>query len=162
MTPGLCNLLITVRANHHSPLQKNPVVKRMGMYQHVPDSNDLRRHPRVRSLNIVYYALFDADGKKTGRGKGRILNLSKKGALLETQVPLEGSFIVLLAAGPGGGTVDGGTVKVKGRIANTRKSGPHGIYHSGIEFIGSQAEQVNAIVALVKAYNNQRHKEPKN
>lgn len=157
MTPGLCNLLITVRANYHSPLQKNPVVKRMGMYQHVPDSDDLRRHPRVRSLNIVYYALFDANGKKTGLGKGRILNLSKKGALLETQVPLEGSFIVLLAAGP-----DGGTVKVKGRIANTRKSGPHGIYHAGIEFIGSQAEQVNAIVALVKAYNNQRHKEPKN
>lgn len=126
------------------------------MYQHVPDSNDLRQHPRISSLNIVYYALFDANGKKTGRGKGRILNLSKKGALLETKVPLAGSFIALLAGGH-----DGGTVKVKGRIANTRKAIPHDIYHAGIEFIGSQAEQVNAIVALVKAYNNQRHKEPK-
>jgi c-di-GMP-binding flagellar brake protein YcgR len=113
-----------------------------------------RRHSRVNTSNMVEYALFNGQRKKIDQGIGRTLNLSQSGALLETERPLEGSYILLMTL-----DLEGKKVQVKGRVANTRQSEKPGYYLTGVEFIGSKDEQINAIVAFVKAYNRRKHAE---
>jgi|SRR6056297_2583360 len=111
-----------------------------------------RKHSRINTSNIVEYALFNEQRKKIDQGIGRTLNLSQSGALLETEKPLEGSFILLMTL-----DLEGKKVQVKGRVVNPRKSDKPGYYLTGVEFTGSKDEQINAIVAFVKAYHRRKH-----
>ena len=111
-----------------------------------------RRHPRIPTENLVGYVLFDDNRKKIDHGKGRTINLSQSGALLETTKPLQGSFILLITI-----DLDGTKVKVKGRVVSSRKADLPDCYYIGIEFIGPRNEQHEAIVAFVKAYQRRKH-----
>jgi len=120
----------------------------MGMEQMTNKLEEKRRHPRINISNVVSYNLFDENKKRIGSGKGRIQNLSQNGALLETSKPLSGSFIVLASI-----NLNGNIIKVKGNIANTRKTDREGQYMAGIEFIGPKDEQRNAVIAFIKIHN---------
>lgn len=122
------------------------------MQQFTLTRSEKRRFPRIATSAVVDYALFDAHRKKIDRGKGRALNLSQKGALLETQNQLHGEFIILLAH-----DLEGEKIMVKGQVANTRRSDITGLYLTGVEFIGSHDAQRKAVVALVKVYNHQKY-----
>lgn len=111
-----------------------------------------RRHPRISTLNEVDYILLDEKREKADEGKGRAINLSQSGALLETQKPLNGRFIILITM-----DLDGNRVQVKGRVANTRQSDKPGYYLTGIRFTGSKKEHINAIIAFVKTYNRRKY-----
>ena len=117
----------------------------MGKEQKCFDSTEKSKHSRINTSNIVEYALFDEKRKKIDQGKGRTVNLSQSGALLETKKPLEGSFILLMTL-----DLEGKKVQVKGRVANTRKSDRPGFFLTGVEGIGSKDEEINAIVALLR------------
>ncbi|MFP4194898.1 MAG: PilZ domain-containing protein [Desulfosalsimonas sp.] len=112
-----------------------------------------RRHPRISTLNDVDYILLDEKREKADEGRGRAVNLSQSGTLLETQKPLNGRFIILMTM-----DLDGNRVQVKGKVANTRQSDNPGLYLTGIRFTGSKKEHVNAIIAFVKTYNHRKHK----
>ena len=120
----------------------------MGMEKMANKLEDKRRHPRINISNVVSYNLFDENKKKIDSGKGRIRNLSQNGALMETSKPLSGSFIVLASI-----NLNGNIIKVKGSIANTRKTDREGQYMAGIEFIGPKDEQRNAVIAFIKIHN---------
>lgn len=111
-----------------------------------------RKHPRIDTENEVDYILLDKNRERVGYGKARTLNLSQSGVLLETDNPLEGSFVILMTL-----DLDENQVQVKGRIANTRKSNKPGCYLTGIRFTGSKKEHINAIVTFVKNYHHRRH-----
>lgn len=116
-----------------------------------------RRHARIATLNEVDYILLDEKREKAGEGRGRALNLSQSGTLLETQKPLNGRFIILMTM-----DLDGNQVQVKGKVANTRPSDKSGFYLTGIRFTGSKKEHVNAIIAFVKTYNRRKYEETTN
>lgn len=116
--------------------------------------NEKRKHPRIDASNEVEYILLDNNREKIGQGKGRTLNLSKKGALLETEKPLNGLFIILMSI-----DLDGNQVQVRGRLAHSRESEEPGRYLTGIKFTGSKNEHINAIVAFVKTYYRKKHSE---
>ena len=124
----------------------------MGTQQNQSEFIEKRRHPRIKTQNLIGYVLFDDNQHKIDKGKGRALNLSQSGALLETQKQLKGSFILLITI-----DLDGKKVQVKGRVANVRESDRKGFYLTGVEFIGSKDEQLNAIISFVKAYHRQKH-----
>ena len=124
----------------------------MSMAQSVIERNEKRRHSRITASAVVGYALFDEQRKKIDQGKGRTLNLSQKGTLLETQNPLHGDLVILLAL-----DLEGEKVMIKGRVANTRRSEMTGHYLTGVEFIGSHDAQRKAIVAMVRVYNHQKY-----
>lgn len=124
----------------------------MSTFQTPPCYTEKRRHPRINTANLVGYILFDEHRQKIGRGKGRTLNLSQSGALLETQSPLQGAFVLLVTI-----DLDGKKIKVKGRVVNTRTAAQPNCYLTGIEFVGSRTEQLDAIVAFVKAYYRRKH-----
>lgn len=115
-------------------------------YAHEPAEK--RRRPRINTVNVVSYILFDENRKKMDHGKGRILELSQNGALLETNKPLHGSLVLLKALNQ-----DEEGIKIKARIANQRKSEIQGLHLTGMEFTGPEDEQRNAVVALVKIYH---------
>ena len=48
-----------------------------------------RKHPRIETINVVSYVLYDEKGTKIDMGKGRTANLSQSGVLLQTDKPLE-------------------------------------------------------------------------
>lgn len=120
----------------------------MGMEQIAKAFQEKRRQPRISISNIVSCILFDENKKRIGNEKGRILNLSQNGALLETSKPLSGSFVVLTSI-----NLNGRILKVKGSIANTRKSDKEGLYLTGIEYIGPKDEQRSAVIAFIKIHN---------
>ena len=123
----------------------------MASRQNTSDFNEKRKHARIDTSNVVNFFLFDANGKKIGHGKGRTLNLSQQGTLLETNKPLHGSFILLVTI-----DLEGKKIQVKGRVVNTRKSDKAGFFLTGVEFIGPKDEQLNAIIAFVKTYNHNK------
>jgi hypothetical protein len=117
------------------------------MNQRTNDFTEKRRYPRINTSNVINYILFDDNLEKIAQGKGRTLNLSQKGALLETNKPLLGSHAILIAL-----DLNDNEIEVKSRVVNTRESDKAGIYLSGVEFVGSVNEQLNAIKAFVKTY----------
>ena len=123
----------------------------MGDEQTAATVAERRKHPRVRTENEVSYILFDANEQILDQGKGKTLNLSQSGALLKTEKPLDGSFIVLITL-----NLEGKKIKVRGRVANTRQSERLRVFLTGIEFTGSEKEQKDAIVALVKLYHHRK------
>jgi len=109
--------------------------------------DEKRRAPRIKTFNVVGYALYDARGKRIGKGKGHTVNLSQTGTLLETEDKIRGSFIVLMTI-----DLEGKKVKVQGRVVRSEPVVTGGGFLTGIEFMGPREEQVQAIVAFVKAY----------
>lgn len=89
---------------------------------------------------------------KVDQGSGRTINLSQTGILLETRKILDGSYILLI-------TIDlaGKKVKAKGKVVTSRYNESTECYLTGIEFIGPKDEQLEAIVAFVKAYQRRKH-----
>lgn len=113
-----------------------------------------RKYPRIEAENDVSYVLFNADREIIDQGKGKTLDLSQSGTLLETEKPLNGSFVILITL-----DLEGKRVKVQGQVANTRESDKSGSYRAGIEFVGSRDEQIRAIIAFVKVYNRRKQRE---
>ncbi len=108
---------------------------------------DRRKHPRVKTNNLVSYFSFDETGKLISHGLGIALDISKGGILLETPYAIESGLILL-------GALDWAKnlIEVKGKIVYSEKKSPD-IYHSGIEFIGIDERMVEFIINLVKDYN---------
>jgi len=114
--------------------------------------NEQRRYPRIESQNSVGYVLYDEKKKKVEQGAGRTRNLSQTGVLLETGSVLKGSYIVLVTI-----NLDGKKVRVRGRVVTSRYIEASGSYLTGIEFIGPKDEQLEAVIAFVKAYQHRKH-----
>lgn len=128
-------------------------VHSMDSQQNAKTIEDRRKSPRIQTENDVGYILFDANREVTDQGRAKALDLSQNGILLETEKPLNGSCIMLITL-----DLNGKKVKVKGRVANTRKSDKPGCHLTGIEFKGSEEQQTKAIVAFVKVYHNSRQR----
>lgn len=122
--------------------------------QNSSDFNEKRKSARIDTSNEVEYILLNNSREKVEQGKGQTLNLSKSGALLETDRPLNGLFIILMTI-----DLEGNQVQVKGRIVHTRDSDTPGLYLTGIRFTGSKKEHINAIVAFVKTYYRRKYSE---
>jgi hypothetical protein len=111
-----------------------------------------RRHPRIATKNILLYSLYDSKKNKVGHGKGRTINISQSGTLIQTEKMLKGDFVVLMTL-----DLDGNKIKVNGEIITSRICETTGSYLTGIEFIGPKDQQIAAIVAFVKIYQRQKH-----
>jgi hypothetical protein len=119
-------------------------------------TKERRLYPRVDTLNMINFLLFDTKGKKIGHGKGKTINLSQSGALLLTKDKLEGAFIVLIAI-----DLDKKEIKVNGKIITSRVCKETDSYLTGIAFIGSKKDQLSAIVHFVKDFHRKKHNHTK-
>ena len=79
------------------------------------ESIDQRKHPRVKTNNLISYFSFDEAGKFISHGLGIALDISKGGILLKTRFSIESGLIVLA-------TLDweNNLVEVNGKLAVCR------------------------------------------
>jgi hypothetical protein len=115
------------------------------------DLKERRRHTRVDTVNLVHYELFDISGQKTGEGKGRTINLSQSGTMLETDRELVGPFVLLMTI-----DLNGAQIKLQGWVAHSSYNEASERFLTGIEFMDPEYRQQEAIAAFIK---NQEHRE---
>jgi hypothetical protein len=92
------------------------------------NTNENRKHPRVKTLNLSYVCL-DEDHQVVKQGMGRTLNVSESGILLETHFPIEAQQTIVLSIG-----LKDRLVEIKGRPVYIRSIGKN-VYEIGVEFI---------------------------
>ncbi len=116
-----------------------------------------RRNSRIPTTNIVEYTLYDEKKIKINHGKGRTINLSQTGTLLQTKHKITGAYIILMAI-----DLDSNKIKVNGKVVTSRFSSKTRTYLTGIEFVGPKDKQVKAIVAFVKIYQRKKYRAENN
>ncbi len=131
-------------------------IRNMSTDQKAFSFNEKRKHPRIETSNEINYILLDEGLEKLEQGKGRTRDLSQGGILLETQKPLKAPFIILITL-----NLEGSKVQVKGRITHTRESEKPGYYLTGIRFVGSREEHINAITTFIKNYFRKKYEAQK-
>ena len=114
-----------------------------------PQSIERRKHPRVKTSNLISYYSFDDSGKLISHGLGVTLDISKGGILLETPCFVEPGPIVLAAI-----DWEKNLVEVKGKLIYSVKESNE-MYRCGIEFVGINERVADFIVNLVKNHNYQ-------
>jgi hypothetical protein len=91
------------------------------------NSENKRKHERIRSLNLSYICL-DEEKNIVKQGMGRTLNLSESGLLLETHFPIESKHIVLMTI-----SLEEDLLDISGKPIHIRLN-EDGKYEIGIEF----------------------------
>ena len=116
-----------------------------------PQSIERRKHPRIKTSNLISYHSFDETGKLISHGLGVALDISKGGILLETPYFVESGPIVLAAI-----DWEKNFVEVKGKLIYSVKESAE-MYRCGIEFVGINERVAEFIVNLIKNHNYQGH-----
>lgn len=117
-----------------------------------PQSSERRKHPRIKTSNLISYYSFDESGKLISHGLGVALDISKGGILLETPCFVESGPIVLAAI-----DWEKNLVEVKGNLIYSVKKSNE-MYRCGIEFVGINERVKDFIVNVIKNHNYQGYK----
>lgn len=59
-------------------------------------NGERRRHSRKDALNLLDYTILGDNGEPVDRGIGRTINISEKGILFETHIPLQVDQVLLI------------------------------------------------------------------
>jgi c-di-GMP-binding flagellar brake protein YcgR len=109
-------------------------------------SAEQRRSPRVESPNLLTYVCIDKDDNMVGQGMGRTLNVSEGGILLETHIPIDPQYVVLLDI-----AMEDDLMQFKGKIAHMKKR-EDGKYESGVAFIELDEEKTQFLRQYVAIF----------
>jgi hypothetical protein len=116
-----------------------------------PEKDNRRKHPRIKTRNLISHLTFDENGKPISQGLSKAVDISKGGILLETPHPIESGLISLMAVG-----LDNKFIEIKGELVYSKKT-DSGMYHSGIKFVGPDDQVKKFVVGLIKEYNYRRN-----
>lgn len=116
-----------------------------------PKPIDARKHPRVKTSNLISYFSFDETGRYLSHGLGIALDISRGGILIKTSNAIESGLIVLAAL-----DWENNLVEVKGKLIYSIKESTE-MYRSGIEFVGVNERVEAFIVNLIKGYSYRRY-----
>lgn len=101
-----------------------------------------RKHERIRSLNLSYICLDEANNI-IKQGMGRTLNISESGILLETHFRIEPEHIVKLTI-----SLEEDLLDIKGKPVHTRTN-QEGKYEIGIEFFEFDQKSIELLKKFV-------------
>ena len=114
---------------------------------------DKRKHPRIKTYNLVSYVCIDDEGNEIDEGIGKIMNVSLGGILLETIKPIGMQDILLMIVG-----IDDEMIDMKGRVVycGTEDSG---VFQAGIQFLEFKEQIQPFVTNLIKIYSKQEPKQ---
>jgi len=112
--------------------------------------SDKRKHPRVKTSNLISYVCIDESGSEASQGMGKAEDVSQGGMLLKTYVPIGAKYIVLMAI-----NLSNKLIRIKGQITHTRKINP-GEYMTGVKFIETLEKQKKIISDFIKIYHHRK------
>ena len=114
-------------------------------------TREQREAERKESLNLLDYVLVDDNGAPITRGMARTLNVSMKGILLETHIPLKKGQILLIAIG-----LEDNIVEIKGLVTHADTSGQDK-FCSGVEFKKIDQENSGVLQQYLDAFNSEKN-----
>lgn len=120
-----------------------------------PAGKEQRQHVRVETLNLLSYICLDAEGNEIDQGMGRTLNIGEGGLLMETLMPVNSDFILLMAVG-----LKEDIIEIKGRVAFCRegREGREGKWETGIAFLDRSEQARLVLVEFIKVSLRMRQK----
>ena len=109
---------------------------------------DKRKVPRIESLTLRSYVVYDEADNAIRQGMGRTLNISKTGICLDTYKPLSRRQKVALTIGLNDDLVD-----IIGQVVHIRKR-KNGRFDNGIDFVEMDQNQQSVLASFITAYYN--------
>ncbi len=114
-------------------------------------SEELRKHPRIDSLNLSYLCIDDA-GTIIEQNMGRTLNVSATGICLETHFEIKPNYNLVLTI-----AFEEDLIEVKGKIAYCRP-GVADMYETGVEFTDMDDNAKEIYQKYVQLFDKQKAK----
>ncbi len=109
-----------------------------------------RESARKDTLNLLDYVVLDEKGRETDRAMARTLNISEKGILLETHVPLKKGQELMITLG-----LRNNLFEFKGRVVHCEDCTTD-LHCAGIEFVDISPEGMTILRDFLQAFNNQQ------
>jgi len=106
-----------------------------------------RKHPRVDINNLISYRCMDDSGNQTKEGRGKSINISQGGILIETHNPFEWQDILLLFI-----DIEDESVSIKGKVIYCNAAN-FGKFRTGIQFLETNDKIVSFVIKLLKTYS---------
>ena len=105
-----------------------------------------RKHPRVDINNLVSYRCMDDSGNQTKEGRGKSVNISQGGILIETHDPFEWQDILRLFI-----DIEDESVGIKGKVIYCNAAN-FGKFRTGIQFLETNEKIVAFVTELLEMY----------
>jgi hypothetical protein len=109
--------------------------------------NERRKYSRVQIYDPISYLSKDSKGKVLGYNIAVVRNVSQTGIQIETFQPISSDNISLMFF-----DLDNKEIEIKGEVVYCAKN-DCGQYNIGIHLVGTAAENLQFIKALVKSYH---------
>jgi len=111
-------------------------------------TTEKRRYKRIETSNLISYVFIDKEGNEIEEGMGAALNISQGGLLLETYLPVNAQFILIMYI-----DLEGQLLKIKGKVVYSRP-GELGNFFVGVRFVDTLESQRKMIVSFIKSYHS--------
>ena len=111
---------------------------------------DRRKFPRIKICNPISYDSVNQKGIQLDQNMGIALDISQNGILLETAQMIQSKYIYLIFV-----DMDNSLIRIAARVIFSVKN-KNGNFKSGINFQGSQEENIRFAKKVIKAYQHQK------
>jgi len=105
-----------------------------------------RKHPRVEISNLISYCCTDDSGNKTKEGRGKALNISQGGILIETNDSFEWQDTLELSI-----EIEDELISIKGKVIYCNAH-DFGKFRTGIQFLETNEKILSFVINLLKTY----------
>lgn len=106
-----------------------------------------RKHPRVKTHNLISYICLDNDGRQIKKSMGTALDISQGGLLLETTQWIEPGDIILITADE-----QDQIIEINAKAAYCREIAG-GKFYVGVKFQGAHAKNIQFVKSMVLSYH---------
>ena len=106
-----------------------------------------RKHPRIKTENLLSYVCIDDEGNEIDEGMGKIKNVSLGGVLIETIKPIGMQDILLTTIG-----INDEIINMKAKVVYCKKE-ISGMFRTGIQFLETNEKIVSFVIKLLETYS---------
>ena len=106
-----------------------------------------RKHPRVEINNLIFYICINDSGNKTKEGRGKAINISRGGILIETNDSFEWQDTLQLAI-----EIEDELVSIKGKVIYCNAD-DLGKFRIGIQFLETNEKILSFVINLLNIYS---------
>jgi len=115
-------------------------------------NKERRKYPRVQIFDPISYLSLDAEGEMIHQNVAVVRNVSQSGIQIEVFLEIRSKKLSLMFF-----DLNRNPIEVKGKVVYCKRN-ESGQFSIGIHFLGSEAENLRFVKALVKSYHYQKEK----
>ncbi len=106
-----------------------------------------RKHPRIKTANLVTYVCVDENDHPLYEGIGETLDISLGGLKMQMSAPIDTDYIMIIAI-----DTNDEITEIKGEGIYRSEAEPNK-FHTGVHFVESDDRIRKFVIEMVKIYN---------